>query len=134
MNHTNRLTPKLPDRPPTWTEVGLSGLVTVWIVSRVWPFEDVSWTAVALGILATWLVAGPLAKSSIGRRIDAWGEEAALGPSIVVLVCVAIVVLATFVWLVPSRLESGLVAGLLVATNGWFLVHFVSAGEVSGWS
>lgn len=135
MNWTGWVLPKVPERPPTWREVvaSVSIVVLLVIVSQEMSVESSSWAGLAFGILTTWLVAGPLATSSIGRRIDAWGEESGLGTSIGVLLCLVLTVLAVFTWLIPSQMESGLVVGFLLGTLGWFLVHVVSAGEVSGW-
>jgi hypothetical protein len=133
MNRTDRLTPVVPDRQPTWTEIGIGVLVVIMLVSGLWSFDPISWTAVTLGILATWLVAGPVATSSVGERIDRWSEAAGLGVRIVVLVCVLAVLLAVATWLVPSWLANGFTLGLLLASLGWLCYHVVRAGGVSGW-
>jgi hypothetical protein len=134
MNATDRLTPRIPDRPPTYTEIGSGGFVVVMLASGLLSFDPISWTAVTLGILATWLVAGPVATSSVGERIDRWSEAAGLGVRIVVLVCVLAVLLAVATWLVPSWLADGFALGLLLASLGWLCYHVLPAGEVSGWT
>lgn len=124
--------PKTPEESPTWTMVVVSVVVVAVTIPQIVSAEPISWTGLALGILIVWLVAGPIATSPIGRRIDAWDEDTGFVTSIGV-VCVVIAVLAALALLIPSRMEPGLTVGFLLGTVGWFLVHVVSAGDVSGW-
>ena len=123
----------LPDRPPTWTEVGIAVLVVVTYgfplhVRRPW------WPAVILGFVLFVLALGPIANTSIGRRIGNWFREIGLGGR---AVAIGLLALTT---VVVSRTMPGLMEllgnaayGGLAAVVLFIALHLLIAGEISGW-
>jgi hypothetical protein len=134
MSWTERLTPTVPERPPSWTEIGLGVLIVSMLVSGPWSFDPVSWPAVVLGVLSIWIAAGPIATSSIGRQIEQRLQAVDFGTGMLVLGFVLGTILGIGILVLPPWLADGMGLGGLLGSLGWLCYHAVSAGEVSGWT
>jgi hypothetical protein len=63
----------LPDRPPTWADLLVTGFV-VWLGVEGPPLRTVAWPLVAVGFVSTAVLLGPIANSSFGTRVGQWFE------------------------------------------------------------
>lgn len=123
----------VPDRPPTWTEVGLAALVGVMFGSSV-IVRRPRWPAVVVGFVVFALAVGPVATTSVGRRVGDWfrgigtsGRTVVIGLFILTVAVASRTVPALMV-LLGDAAYGGLAAVALFTT-----VHVAVAGEISGW-
>lgn len=124
----------LPDRPPTWTEVALSGLVIVTYVPVVVAGPARSWPAVLGGFLAFALALGPGANSALGRRVGAWFRGIGVAGRAAAIGLFAAAVGASYrSGLVPPELLSDVGFGGILAVLLYVAAHLAVAREVSGW-
>lgn len=101
----------LPDRPPSRTEIVLALITTVWLPSLVLVAESLSLPAVAVGVLATVVLGGPVANSAFGRQVGDWFRSLRV------------------VW---RALSVVLVASLLFVWGGYGVSESVGTGFVLG--
>lgn len=128
----------LPDRPPTWMEVGLSLLVSVVYLPQLVISSAVSWPVVFTGIVVSVVVLGPIANSRIGRRVKTRFETVSIPYRVLILTVIATVLIggATAVAsMTPITTQLlldasyGGMAGVVV----YVLAHLCHARTVSGW-
>jgi hypothetical protein len=124
----------LPDRTPTWTDVLVGVLGAVLFLSSLTTLARPGWAWVAAGFVATVVVLGPVAQSSVAARVGEWSRAGGT------LVGVALV--ATFVavaWLlrdvvgVPQPVLSGLASGVFLASAAFVAAHVLARRTVEGW-
>ena len=125
----------VPDRPPTWTEVGCGILAIVGFGPTVLlEPTTISWPGVVVGFLAFGVALGPLSTTTVGERIGGWFRRVGYAGRAIVIGLFAVVV---GVLLVSDALPSAAVRdvgiGGLIACLLYLLAHVVRAGEVSGW-
>jgi len=123
----------LPDRPPTWSEVGLAVLVLGMIGSAV-TVRQLWWPAVIAGFVSFALALGPVANTAVGRRVGDWFQGIGKrGRAVVIVLFILTVAIASRT--VPALMEllgdaayGGLAAVVLYTT-----LHVAVTGEISGW-
>jgi len=123
----------VPDRPPTWTEVGIAVLV-VGMIAPSFVVRELLWSAVAVGFVLFALAVGPVANTLFGRRVGDWFRAIGLSGRTTVIVLfiglVAVVAgtLPDLMMLLADVAYGGLAALVLYTT-----LHLLVAGEISGW-
>jgi len=134
MGLRTRLSTYVPDRPPTWSEVGLAVLtlvvygssLTIWLP---WP------PAVVAGFVAFALALGPVSNSAVGRRFGDWfrGIGYRGRGTLIVLFAIGVAVGSQFPWF-PTLLLADIAYGGLGACLLFTALHLAVARDVSGWS
>lgn len=133
MIRQSRLSTYVPDRPPTWTEIGLAVLVLIMFGSFLllgipW------WPAVATGFVVFALALGPVANTAFGSRVGHWFREIGKRGRTVVIILFALTVAVVARTAPESMALLGDAAyGGLAACVVYTLIHVIVAGEVSGW-
>ncbi|MDF9745493.1 hypothetical protein [Natrinema salsiterrestre] len=123
-----------PDRPPTGWEVS-SGVAAGALVALQFVTASVSWPELVLGFLAAAVALGPVATTSLGKRIGEWFREIGVGGRATVFVLFAVVVvLLGLSKTIPPVLLDGVFTGGLLAGFLYTVAHLAWAGEVSGWT
>jgi len=123
----------VPDRPPTWFEVGLAVLM-LGLVGSSFRVGQPMWPAFVVGFVLFALAVGPVANTSFGRRVGGWfrgigvGGRAAAIMLFIGLVAVVARMLPDLMVLVGDIGYGGLAAMVLFTT-----LHLLVAGEISGW-
>jgi len=124
----------LPDRPATWTDVGMVGLGSLMAVSQLLIADSVAWGWVVGGFLVTGLAAGPVASTSSGGRFGDWFRSIGVGGRAALIVAYAVLVGAIFATVaVPLDAVAGVVAGSIVALVGYGVAHVVASDTIDGW-
>ncbi|WP_436909764.1 hypothetical protein [Halosimplex marinum] len=124
----------LPDRTPTWTDVLVGILGAVLFLSNLTTLARPDWPWVAGGFVATAVVLGPVAQSSVAARV---GERFRDGGTLV-----GVALIATFVavaWVlrdvvgVPQPILSGVASGVFLASAVFVAAHVLLRRAVEGW-
>jgi len=128
----------LPDRPPTWAEVGLSLLVSVVYLPQLVISSSVSWPVVFTGIAVSVVVLGPIANSRGGRRVETRFKAVSIPHRVLVLSIVGIVLLGgamavASVTSVTTQLLLDASYGGMAGVVVYVFVHLLHARTVSGW-
>lgn len=124
----------VPDRPPTWTEVGLGVLLLVVYGPQV-VFDPPSIPAFLIGFFAFATALGPLSRTTTGARIGDWFRRIGVGGRAAVIVLFAVVTVWAFTLeSVPAATIADAAVGGLLACVLFLLIHVLLAGDVSGWS
>ena len=127
------LSPWLPDRRPTWTDVLVGVFAVVWAIVEL-SVEPLSWAWVTVGSLSFLVAGGPVARSAIGQSVGDWFR--AIGPTgrglAILLFAIAVwAIYATFD--VPSRPVTSFTVGLMCAIPLFVFAHVLVAGRPEGW-
>ena len=123
-----------PNRPPTWTEVGIVTLCVIVYVPQLIFSEAVSWTMVAIGILTTiGLIVGGY-HSTTGRKFGSWFKSIS-GGSRITLILLFVIATGTIGILTPlSYVQFGNIGtGGILAIFFYTIAHVLWTGEISGW-
>ena len=134
MDDRSAIAAYFPDRPPTWTEVGLAALIVV--PTLVPPFRSGPPSVPALigGFLTFTAALGPIANTTLGVRVGRWFRGIGKDGRAAVIVPFAVAVAAIFrIDAVPSELIADAAVGGLLACVLSVLAYVLLAGEVSGW-
>jgi len=123
----------VPDRPPTWFEVGLAVLM-LGLVGSSFRVGKPVWPAFMGGFVLFALAVGPVANTSFGCRVGDWFRGIGVsGRAAVIMFFIGLV--AVVARMLPDLMElvgdvgyGGLAAMILHTT-----LHLLVAGEVSGW-
>ncbi|ATW87253.1 hypothetical protein halTADL_0440 [Halohasta litchfieldiae] len=129
-----RLSTYVPDRPPTWTEVGLAVLVVVTHGLSL-QFRSPWLPAVLAGFVLFSLAIGPVANSTVGRRVGDWFRTIGYRGrgTLIVLFAIGVAVGAQSP-VVPTLLLADIGYGGLGACVLFTALHLIVARDVSGWS
>ena len=127
------LSPWLPDRQPTWTDVLVGVFAVGWVIVEL-RGEPLSWAWFAVGFLSFLVAGGPAARSSIGQVVGDWFR--AIGPAgrgiVILLFAIGVwVTYATFD--VPSRPVTSFTVGLMCAIPLFVFAQVLVAGRPEGW-
>lgn len=123
----------VPDRPPTWFEVGLAVLMLGLVGSSFRVGQQV-WPAFVVGFVLFALAVGPVANTSFGRRVGDWFRGIGVsGRAAVIMLFIGLV--AVVARMLPDLMEllSDVANGGLAAVVLFTTLHLLVAGEVSGW-
>lgn len=123
-----------PNRPPTWTEVGIVTVCVLVYVPQLIFSAAVSWTMVAVGIVTTiGLIVGG-SHSTAGRKFGSWFKSIS-GGSRITLILVFVIAIGTISILTPlSYVQFGnLGTGGIVAIFFYTIAHVLWAGKISEW-
>ncbi|MFC7138817.1 hypothetical protein ACFQMA_03075 [Halosimplex aquaticum] len=124
----------LPDRLPTWIDVGVGLLSVALFAKNLTTASQIAWGWVAAGFVATVLVTGPVAQSAMGADLGEWFT--AIGP---LGRAAAIVAFAVAVWAVdefigiPAAIRTGLASGVFLGVAVLVAAHVLSSRAVEGW-
>ncbi|QIO22466.1 hypothetical protein [Haloarcula sp. JP-L23] len=125
----------LPEAPPTWDQVIVTALASVSTALTIYETDAVSWAALGGAFAVTVAVAGPVAQSSVGRRLRQRAPR--LGRR---AVAVGIAVFAVVVWVtvqtiaVPASVVTALGTGIVLGVAVLVVFQAASTGTISGWS
>lgn len=134
MNWTGWVLPKIPERPPAWTEVILSLLIAISTILDLLSLLTMSIPGVFLGFLTVAVALGPASTTALGTRIGQWFREiGAAGRATAIFVFAIGVSIVYQVEAVPNSLLHGIGTGGLLATLLYMITHIILVGEVSGW-
>jgi len=123
----------VPDRPPTWTEVGSQLLIVVGFGLSL-QFRSLWLPAVITGFVVNALIFGPVANSAVGRRVEDWFRGIGASGRLTVIIGFAVTaVVGTQTALVSTLLLANFAYGGLAALVIFTVVHAFVAGEISGW-
>jgi hypothetical protein len=129
MRIRHRLSGYFPDRPPTWTDIILIGLITMSVAANALPASTIAWSAVAAGflVLTSVVILTAFLPLDIGGLFDKIGG---LGRLFAVFLIVIVVLSLHFV-IAPSVPIYDAVLGVLFAAVLYLVVYV--AGTISGW-
>lgn len=123
----------LPDREPTWTDVAMAVLAVVWLPVQLLRTTP-PWGWVAVGFASVWVALGPIARTGVGERLDAWFTRIGVAGRLVAITAVA-VALGTV--LTVSEVSRGPVFGVSVgvfaAIPPFVCLHVLVAGRPRRW-
>lgn len=109
-------------------------LAVAWTALNVPTIESVVWVATAVGFVSTMIATGPIASSSLGKRVGNWFEAIGiLGRALLLVLFVVCVWLLGQVVEIPTALVGSFVGGSMFAITAFVALHALYAGEVSGW-
>jgi hypothetical protein len=133
MAHRIGLSTYLPDRPPTWSEVGLAGLV-LGNFGLSLQFGLPWWPAVLIGFISFAFALGPGANTAVGNRVGHWFRQIGNARRATVIL-LFVLVIATVSQLAPQLmlLLADVGYGGLAACVAFTILHVLVAGEISGW-
>ncbi|SIQ88084.1 hypothetical protein SAMN05421858_0680 [Haladaptatus litoreus] len=124
----------LPNRPPTWVEVGTTVLCSIGIVMNIFPSDSISWNWVVAGFVLFAVTLGPASNSSFGKRVGSWFRGIGVGGRVLVIVLYAVGVLwALLTFDLPTARITSFIAGLWLAIVLFQLAHVADAGEIDEW-
>ncbi|WP_423745594.1 hypothetical protein V5735_06405 (plasmid) [Haladaptatus sp. SPP-AMP-3] len=124
-----------PDRPPTWMEVGIVVLFSVSTAIDLYPYDEISWTWVAVGFVLCGFGMGPAGTTSLGKRFGQWFRDIGGAGRVAVIVCFAVGVWWAMLTVdLPIAKVESFVAGLFFSLVVFLLAHYADAGEIDGWS
>ncbi|MEA1932520.1 hypothetical protein [Halohasta litorea] len=134
MGLRTRLTTYVPDRPPTWLEVGLAVLILV-VYGLSLTTRSLWIPAVVAGFVLFALGLGPVSNSAVGRRFGNWfrGIGYSGRGTLIVLFAVGVAV-GSQSPLFPTLLLADIAYGGLGACVLFTALHLAVARDVSGWS
>lgn len=124
----------LPDRPATWFDVFFCAFASLSVLSRVLESDSLAPLWVAVGVVASLVLAGPVANSPVADRIDAWWERIGVGGRLL-----ALVAFAAGVWTLPGQvpglwtLVESFVTGVFAVMFVVLAVFVLSTRPVRGW-
>ena len=134
MDDRSAIAAYFPDRPPTWTEVGLAALIVVATLVPRFLSDPPSVPALIVGFITFTAALGPIANTTLGARVGRWFRGIGAGGRAAVIVLFAVVVAVLFrIDAVPSDLIADAAVGGLLACVLYVLAYVLLAGEVSGW-
>ncbi|WP_135364200.1 hypothetical protein [Halosimplex halophilum] len=124
----------LPERTPTWTDVLVGILGAVLFLSNLTTLPGLDWPWVAGGFVATAVVLGPVAQSSLAARVGEWsrGGGALVGVALIATFVAVAWVLRDVVG-VPQPVLSGVASGVFLASAAFVAAHVLSQRTVEGW-
>jgi hypothetical protein len=124
-----------PDRPPTWMEVGIVVLFGISTAMDLYPYDEISWTWVAVGFVLCGFGMGPAGTTSLGKRFGQWFRGIGVAGRTVAIVLFAVVVWWTMFTIdIPSAKVDSFVAGMCLSLVAFLLAYLADAGEIDGWS
>ena len=123
----------LPDRPPTWTEIGLAVLMLGLVGLSVHVGEPVG-SAFVAGFVLFALAVGPVANTSFGCRVGDWFRGIGFsGRAAVISLFIGLVAVVARMFPELMELLGNVGYGGLAAMVLFTTLHLLVAGEVSGW-
>ncbi|WP_164471516.1 hypothetical protein [Halosimplex salinum] len=124
----------VPDRVPTWIDVAAGVLSGALFVSNLTTTSQIGWTWVAGGFVATVLVAGPLAQSSVGNGLGGWFRAIGVIGRAAVIVAFAVGVWAVDEYVgIPAAIRTGLASGVFLGVAVFVAAHVLRSRAVEGW-
>ncbi|WP_132058028.1 hypothetical protein [Halorussus amylolyticus] len=112
----------------------MAGLAVVWTALNVQTVESIVWELSVFGFISTMIAMGPIASSSLGKRVENWFEAIGiLGRALLLVLFVVCIWGLAQVIEIPTTLVFSFVSGSMLAIASFVVVHVLYAGEVSGW-
>ena len=123
-----------PESPPTWTDILVILLALLFVTISLNDLQTVYWNWLLLGLVIGFIATGPLANSTIGKRVGTWFREIGMAGRAVCIISFAIVIFLSSSYVdVPSELVTSVGSGFMISVSLCVFMYVVYSGKVSRW-